>query len=441
MAKVSVVIPVYNVEKYLRECLDSVQKQTLEELEIICIDDGSTDCSGAILDEYAQKDSRFHVIHKKNEGYGKAINTGMDLVTSPYVGIVESDDWIDPAMYQNLYEVMGETKADVIKADFYEFYTGAEGNYIEEYKFVAEGDRASLYHMPFAIEEHPNAFYLWKYTWSGIYRTDFLRKEQIYHNETPGASYQDNGFWFQMMVKAKKIYLVNQAFYHYRIDNAASSIHSKGKVFAVCDEFDFIRKKVEEMGEEGEPYHKWILYFRITDCIGNLDRVGEEYRLMLAQRIKKEFLEGLQAGEVDAHLYRGLWKQKIFELLASPEQYVERLSEERRRLQERAGGYPMIILYGAGRIGQQALSYFIDGRLRTKIKYFAVSDPSQNKKEIKGIPIVDIRSLQSYREEALVVLAVGENLLPELKNTIEGLQFQHVLSFQEIVKKEAEAFL
>ena len=83
MAKVSVVIPVYNVEKYVRECLDSVQKQTLEELEIICIDDGSTDCSGAILDEYAQKDSRFHVVHKKNEGYGKAINTGMDLVTSP----------------------------------------------------------------------------------------------------------------------------------------------------------------------------------------------------------------------------------------------------------------------------------------------------------------------------------------------------------------------
>ena len=96
----------------------------------------------------------------------------------------------------------------------------------------------------------------------------------------------------------------------------------------------------------------------------------------------------------------------------------------------------MIILYGAGRIGQQALSYFIDERLRTKIKYFAVSDPSQNKKEIKGIPIVDIRSLQSYQEEALVVLAVGENLLPELKNTIEGLQFQHVLSFQEILKKE-----
>ena len=124
MAKVSVVIPVYNVENYVKECLDSVKNQTLQELEIICVDDGSTDGSGAVLDQYAKEDARFHVIHKKNEGYGKAMNTGMEAVTSPYVGIVESDDWVSPTMYEELYQVMEETKADVVKADFYEFYQG-----------------------------------------------------------------------------------------------------------------------------------------------------------------------------------------------------------------------------------------------------------------------------------------------------------------------------
>ncbi len=432
MAKVSVVIPVYNVEKYVRECLDSVQKQTLEELEIICIDDGSTDCSGAILDEYAQKDSRFHVVHKKNEGYGKAINTGMDLVTSPYVGIVESDDWIDPAMYQNLYKVMEETKADVIKADFYEFYTGAEGNYIEEYKFVAEGDRASLYHMPVTVKEHPNAFYLWKYTWSGIYRTDFLRKEEIYHNETPGASYQDNGFWFQTMVKAKKIYLVNQAFYHYRIDNANSSIHSKGKVFAVCDEFDFIRKKVEEMGEEGKEYYKWILYFRITDCIGSLNRVGEEYQVMLAKRIREEFLEGLQKEEVESELYRGLWKEKIFELLACPERYVEKIRERKKRLQNRIGAFSQVALYGAGNVGQRTVSFLEENGLRVPIKYFVVSDVKQNEKTIKGIPVVDILSLENKKENLLLILTVGEDYMEEVKENIEKLGFPHCIVWKEL---------
>ena len=103
----------------------------------------------------------------------------------------------------------------------------------------------------------------------------------------------------------------------------------------------------------------------------------------------------------------------------------------------------MIILYGAGRIGQQALSYFIDGRLRTNIKYFAVSNPSQNKKEVRGIPVVDIRNLQAYQKEALVILAVGEQRLPELKKTTEELQFQHVISFKKIIKMgtEEEAFL
>ena len=83
MAKVSVIIPVYNIEKYLRECLNSVRRQTLEELEIICIDDGSTDSSGSILDDYAKKDRRIHVIHKINEGYGKAMNTGLKIATAP----------------------------------------------------------------------------------------------------------------------------------------------------------------------------------------------------------------------------------------------------------------------------------------------------------------------------------------------------------------------
>ena len=106
MPKVSIVIPVYNVEKYLRDCLDSVCNQTLKDIEIICVDDGSTDASGIILDEYAEMDDRFRIIHKKNEGYGKAVNIGMAAVKAPYVGIVESDDMLVPYMYENLYVLM-----------------------------------------------------------------------------------------------------------------------------------------------------------------------------------------------------------------------------------------------------------------------------------------------------------------------------------------------
>ena len=92
MAKISIIVPVYNVERYLKECLDSIQNQTLRDIEIICVDDGSTDSSAEILDEYMKSDSRFRVIHKQNEGYGKSMNIGIGMATAPYVGIVESDD-------------------------------------------------------------------------------------------------------------------------------------------------------------------------------------------------------------------------------------------------------------------------------------------------------------------------------------------------------------
>ena len=103
MPKVSIVIPTYNVEQYLKECLDSVINQTLKDIEIICVDDGSTDNSGKILDEYAAKDSRIKVIHKENGGYGKAMNVGIDNATGEYIGIVEPDDYIEFDMYETLY--------------------------------------------------------------------------------------------------------------------------------------------------------------------------------------------------------------------------------------------------------------------------------------------------------------------------------------------------
>lgn len=107
--KVSVVVPIYNVEKYLRECLDSLVGQTLKEIEIICVDDGSTDSSKEIIREYMQKDTRVKMIAKeKNSGYGNSMNQGFDMASGEYVGILESDDFAEPAMFEKLYETARE---------------------------------------------------------------------------------------------------------------------------------------------------------------------------------------------------------------------------------------------------------------------------------------------------------------------------------------------
>ena len=118
MQKISVIIPIYNVEKYLSECLDSVIHQTLKDIEIICIDDGSPDKCGDIADSYAKDDNRIVVIHKENGGYASAINYGLSIANGEFISIVESDDICELNMLEEMYNGIINTNADFLIADF-----------------------------------------------------------------------------------------------------------------------------------------------------------------------------------------------------------------------------------------------------------------------------------------------------------------------------------
>ena len=131
MPKVSVLVPIFNVEQYLEECLDSIVNQTLEDIEIICINDGSTDSSLKIIKKYAKNDPRFVIIDKKNSGYGDSMNMGLKKATGEYIGIVESDDWIEHDMFEQLYKSASENDAEVVKANFYNLYTSPEYKHLD----------------------------------------------------------------------------------------------------------------------------------------------------------------------------------------------------------------------------------------------------------------------------------------------------------------------
>ena len=120
MCKVSVITPVYNVKKYLRECLDSLKAQTMDDIEFVCVDDGATDGCGEILDAYAACDERFRIIHKENSGYGASMNAGLRAARGEYIGIVESDDFADKDMFRALYAAADKYKVDVVKSNYWE---------------------------------------------------------------------------------------------------------------------------------------------------------------------------------------------------------------------------------------------------------------------------------------------------------------------------------
>lgn len=241
MCKVSVLVPIYNVEQYLPKCLDSILAQTLQDIEIICIDDGSTDQSGEILDEYAAKDSRIRVIHQVNGGYGKAMNAGLAIAQGEYIGVVESDDFASLDMYEKLYRAANTYNAQVVKSNYYRYW----GNGKEKIKY-----EPLLKHLPYSQVIHSWAyqklFRIQPSIWSGIYEREFLTKNQIDFLETPGAAYQDTSFTFKVFALAERVLLLEDALLYYRQDNGNSSIHSAEKASHIRLEYAEINEFLQQ---------------------------------------------------------------------------------------------------------------------------------------------------------------------------------------------------
>ena len=245
MPKISVIVPIYNVEKYLQQCLDSILVQSLQDLEIICIDDGSTDNSVNILDEISVKDSRVKVVHKENAGYGAAMNVGLDMATGEYVGIVESDDYVLPQMYETLYAVAVENDLDMVKSDAY--------YWLEKENFLSRIHTKSLDSYYDRVLDSLDRNYFFEFymnIWTGIYKKSFLDENMIRFHESPGASYQDNGFWMLTCIYASRAMWINKAFYYYRQDNPMASVRDRGKIMAMTKEYEYIEDFLKKQGHE-----------------------------------------------------------------------------------------------------------------------------------------------------------------------------------------------
>ena len=186
--RVSVVVPIYNVERYLPGCLDAILGQTLSDIEVICVNDGSTDGSGEILASYAARDARIVALDGPNGGYGHAVNRGLDAARGEYVGIVEPDDLVDKHMYEELLHAAtlpDGSRADVVKGSYWNYYDLEDGSapYIEPSNLMSK-----MPSEPCVIDVHDNCEVLFHHpsVWSAIYRRDFLAEKGIRGILPPG---------------------------------------------------------------------------------------------------------------------------------------------------------------------------------------------------------------------------------------------------------------
>ena len=216
MIKVSVIIPVYNVEKYLEECLQSVCKQTLKDIEIICINDGSTDKSGQILKDFAKKDKRIVLIEQENQGVSIARNNGIKVAKGEYIGFVDSDDWIDPDFYEKLYQSAKKFDTDIALAGHKSYIDEKSGKEKITVKYNKEKVITNFNRKMSSLE-------LCGAVWNKIYKPNLILENQVWFPE--GRTYED-GIWnLHVFYLAKKICTVPKCFYHYRY-NLTSIVHT-----------------------------------------------------------------------------------------------------------------------------------------------------------------------------------------------------------------------
>lgn len=206
---VSVIIPVYNVEKYIRRCIDSIINQTLKNIEIIIIDDGSTDKSGHICDEYAAYDKRVHVIHKSNEGLSCARNDGIKNSTAPFIMFVDGDDWVDSDFCESPYKMSRIYNADLVLFSYKRAYNDGTVSRFETNRKSGILTEAEAMHY--------NAFEVWA-VWVGLYRRAIFDNVKF----PAGKLHEDTGTSHRLIHEAETICFLKKCLYNYRVDRSGS---------------------------------------------------------------------------------------------------------------------------------------------------------------------------------------------------------------------------
>jgi len=318
----SILVPVYNVEKYLEECIDSIVNQTLKNIEIICINDGSTDRSTEILENYARKDKRIKIINKKNTGYGNSMNVGIDATAGEYIGIVESDDFAELNMFETLYKEAKENDLDVARCNFFYYKTSDKSNVKSEQSWVP-------HNKVYAPADEHIVFHQQPSIWANIYKTSFIKDNEIRFLETPGASYQDTAFSFKVYSLAQRFKMIEAPLLHYRTDNAASSsIQATTKVYCVCDEYHEIWGFVRER-ELYEKYRYLIPNLQYKGYRWNYNRLAEPYSEEFMKVWREEFTEIFEQGNLS---------DKVF----SKKQYEDALSLILKKDEESESKGPLV---------------------------------------------------------------------------------------------------
>ncbi len=412
--KVSIVMPVLNTAAYIRECMESLVNQTLPEIEILCVDGGSTDGTREILEEYAGKDERVRILEDTKGSTGYANNLGMRKAHGEYMAIVEPDDFVSLDMYEQLYHVAKENRADAVRADYQVFFgEGDNREYIDK-AIASQGDYGKVLNP----EKEQRLFKNDMSTWAGIYSGKLVREKNLCHNETAGAAYQDNGFWFLMMAHAKRLSYTSVSGYRYRMDNPGSSVHNPGKQFAICDEYDFIAKRLKQEGIF-DTFRSLYLWAKFIRYLSSYYRLDDSLKPGFADRFAREMQEHARDGWLERGAFSEGQQKILADLLEGGEVFHRHAETKKKAFHQLADSTETLVQYGCGSDGFRLLNYMKRQNCLSRITCVCDGNPLLWGKKIFGKPVCSFKEIQEKYQEADYIVAsinYGDAIREELIN-------------------------
>lgn len=438
---ITVVLPSLNVKEYIETCIRSVIDQSLHELEILCVDAGSTDGTLEILEKYALLDERIKIIHSDMKSYGKQVNMGFDIAKGKYVAVVETDDYIEQCMYEKLYRIAEENQLDFIKADFKGFRTLGSGQHVYDEGKV--GKRDDIYGKVLSVREYPELYTRDVNIWKGIYNKDFLVKNGIWLNETQGAAFQDIGFCLLALLYAKRGMYVPDMLYYYRRDSVGSSSRKpQGLRFAYQEFKRLLNWPIS--GENKELFFRF-LYIRASYVfVGEYEKIlefGKEMDLELQEIVRwfqSLLARKIEQREIIKEDVGGKTWNKLLLLIEDEALYVANWYENRRRQKEEEGsllnriGEDDIIVFGCGRCGMETL-LFCD-KHNIKIRAFSDNDSSLWRSKFYGYEVYEVSRLQMKYCDVKILISTQKHqqAIREQLNRL-GIREECILVFKNFI--------
>jgi glycosyltransferase involved in cell wall biosynthesis len=441
MIKVSVIIPSLNVGAYIKECIQSVMHQTLTDIEIICVDAGSTDGTREQLETFAKIDPRIRIIDSNIKSYGYQVNAGIEHAIGRYIGIVESDDYVDESIFEYLYELAECYNVDVAKADTFIMYDNGD----VKVRHTLPKELSDKYFCVIDNTQMLELHELDENLWNGIYKRSMILEKGIRLNTSKGAAFQDIGFQQQVHMLAESFVYSNIPRYYYRMDRDGSSTNLPGWLNYVLQESKFLERICPQHVKEWN-IHRGAIHARLaasfsvelerTLILNNFSWHGSNW-LDTYFALQQMIRGWMNASDIDTSLLTSKQKLNIEVAIESLESYTQliktriKLNAENRDLVLHTAGDHQCVVFGAGQWGRAACAML--EMHQKKVLSYTDNDPSIWHTSIDGKAVLPPNEAIQRNSDVIFVVANkmhSKEIIQQLRHL--GIPHGQIVSYSAI---------